>query len=339
MLLANIVNRVEARILKSLSLPLSGKKETRKNIQHRETAMIKLGIIGLDTSHSVEFPKRMQAPDCPEADRVAGLRAVTCLRFETPFQNKAGLDQRQKQLEAWGVKVTESFDEAAAGCDAYLMEINDPAFHLDYFRKLAGLGKPIFLDKPLAGTLEDGREILRLARQHNTRVWSGSSLPFSPPLSEALAPFSKIHLAHVYGALGKAPAGDSLIWYGVHVFETLQRIMGPGATSVTAREGGAETVAMVDYGGGRQGLVECIPGCWNYGGRAHGTDKEGQPHMKTFVLPASYPALLKAIQSFLEGGPAPVSLADSFEGLAIMVAARQSIETGKPAPVATPSLP
>ncbi len=298
--------------------------------------MIKVGIIGLDTSHSVEFPKRMQAPDCPEADRVSGLRAVTCLRFETPFQNKAGLDKRQSQLEAWGVKVTESFDEAAAGCDAYLIEINDPAFHLEYFRKVAALGKPVFLDKPLAGSLEDGREILRLAKLHGTRVWSGSSLPFSPGLSEALAPFAQVRLGAVYGALGKAPAGDSLIWYGVHTFETLQRIMGPGAQSVLAHESEAETVALVDYGQGRQGLVECIPDCWAYGGRAHGLDKEGKPLMKPFAIPASYPALLNAIKAFLEGGPAPVSMDTTFEGLAMMVAARQSIITGKPAPVSAP---
>ena len=37
---------------------------------------IKVAIIGLDTSHSVEFPRRMQAPDCPEKNKVEGLKAV-----------------------------------------------------------------------------------------------------------------------------------------------------------------------------------------------------------------------------------------------------------------------
>ena len=298
--------------------------------------MFKVGIIGLDTSHSVELPRRMQAPDCPDAERVAGMRAVTCLRFETPFQNRAGLDSRQAQLEAWGVKVTESFDESIAGCDAYLLEINDGSYHLDYFRRLAGLGKPVFLDKPLASTLEDGREILRVARAHKTRVWSGSSLPFTPALGEALQPFASVHLGQVYGALGKAPAGDSLIWYGVHTFEMLQKIMGPGARSVFAREGAAETIALVDYGAGRQGVVECIPGCWAYGGRAHGTGRDGKPRMQPFSLTPSYAALLRAILAFFEGGPAPVSLETTFEGLAMMAAARRSIESGKTEPVSPP---
>ena len=69
---------------------------------------IRVAIVGLDTSHSIEFTRRMQAPDCPENQKVTGLRAVSCLRFETPFQDKDGLDGRQKQLEEWGVKVSEN---------------------------------------------------------------------------------------------------------------------------------------------------------------------------------------------------------------------------------------
>ncbi len=298
--------------------------------------MIRVGIIGLDTSHSIELVRRMQAPDCPEAERVPGYRAVTCLRFETPFQNQAGLDQRQRQLEAWGVSVTTSFEAAAAGCDAYLLTINDGSFHLDYFRKVAALGKPVFVDKPFATTLEDARDIIRLARKHHTRACSGSSLPFNPALADALAPFAGVHLAHVYGELGQAPAGDSLVWYGVHTFETLQRIMGPGARSVFARESEAETLAMIDYGAGRQGVVECVPGSYFYGGRAHGKDRDGKPLMKAFTLPSSYAALLRVLRPFFEGGPAPVSLETSFEGLAMMIAARRSIQTGQPEPVAPP---
>ena len=116
---------------------------------------IKVAIIGLDTSHAVAFPQLMQDPATPAEQRVEKLKAVTCLRFETPFQGKAGLDKRQEYLESIGVKVTENFDEAVADCDAILIEINDPSLHLEYFEKCAPLGKPIFLDKPFADNLEN----------------------------------------------------------------------------------------------------------------------------------------------------------------------------------------
>lgn len=296
--------------------------------------MIKVAIIGLDTSHSIEYPRRMQAPDCPDDQRVEGLRAITCLRFETPFQNKQGLDARQAQLESWGVKVTTAFEEAVSDCDAIMLEINDGAYHLEYFRKVAALGLPVFLDKPLAAALADGREILRLMQEHNTRVWSGSSLPFCPEVDAMRKRFAEISRAQVYGALGQAPAGDSLIWYGVHAYEMLQRIMGPGARAVRALETKGGIVAVVDYGDGREGVVETICGQWLYGGRIHGTvNKELQVVPFACDSTYSYRDLLRAVRAFFEGAPAPVEMRATFEGLAMMTATREAIKTGKEAAV------
>lgn len=153
--------------------------------------MIKVAIIGLDTSHTLEFVKRMQDPDCPTDQKIPGMKAISCFRFETPFQSQEGLDQRQAQLEKWGVKVTTNFNEAIEGCDAIMLEINDPAYHLEYFRKVAHLGKPIFLDKPMCDTLPNARAIMRLVAKYNTRVWCASSIPFCDEVSEVKSIFLK----------------------------------------------------------------------------------------------------------------------------------------------------
>jgi predicted dehydrogenase len=289
-------------------------------------APIKVAIIGLDTSHSIQFSKLMNAADCPQELKVPGMQAISCMRFETPFQDKKGLDERQAQHEGWGVKVTEDLDEALAGCDAVMLEINDPAYHLEYFAKVAALGKPVFLDKPLAGNLADGRAIIELARQHGTRVWSGSSLPFADAIRDALAQVPDVKIGHSFGALGTAPAGDSLIWYGVHSFEMLQKVMGAGAREVTAVESEVGVVSVVEYEGERRGVVESIRGSWTYGGRV-----QSAKQMVQFLVDGkyNYRNLLREVKAFFEGGPAPVSLETSFEGLAMMVAARDSIDSGK----------
>ena len=216
---------------------------------------MKVAIIGLDTSHSVAMPKLMNDPACEPDMKVSGLKAVTCLRFETPFQGKEGLDNRQAQLEGWGVKVTLDFDEAIADCDAIMMEINDPAYHLDYFKRLANLGKPIFLDKPMAANVAESREIMDLARRYGTRVWSGSSLPFSPAIKAAMEKTNgqPVVIGSCFGAMGTAPAGDSLIWYGVHSFEMLQRLMGTGAKLVRSIDTDVSVVTSVDYADGHCG--------------------------------------------------------------------------------------
>jgi hypothetical protein len=284
----------------------------------------------LDTSHSLEYPKRMQAPDCPEDQKVPGLQAITCLRFETPFQNKEGLDKRQAILEGWGVKVTTDFKEAIKGADAYMLEINDGSYHLEYFKKVAKLGKPVFLDKPLACSLADGRAILRLAAKHKTRVWSGSALPFCEDLIQAKVQFSEIRAATIYGALGDAPAGDSLIWYGVHTCEMLQSLMGRGPLSVQAVENKTGIVSVFDYGNDRQGVVLAIRDCWNYGGHLLGK-KQGQVASVPFECNTGNTSrnILREIKKFFEGGPAPVELDVTFEGLAMMLAARKAITRRK----------
>jgi len=292
---------------------------------------LRVAIIGLDTSHSIEFARRMNAPDCPDEQKVEGLTAVSCLRFETPFQDQNGLDKRQAQLEAWGVDVSEDFDSAVADCDAIMLEINDPAPHLEYFRRIADLGKPVFLDKPLAGTIEDGRAIVELARRHDTRVWSSSSLPFTPGILDAVEQVPDVVIGQVFGAMGTAPAGDSLIWYGVHAFEMLQRVMGTGALRARAVEDDSGVVATVDYGDGRRGLVEAVRGMWHYGGRVQSRKALVQFRCD---MTYGYRDLLRKVRDFFLGAPAPVSLSQTFEGLAMMIAARRSIETGKQAVVA-----
>lgn len=287
---------------------------------------IKIGMVGLDTSHSIAFTKCLQAPDCPPAQHVPGARVVACMRFETPFQGKDGLDDRQKQLEGWGVKVTESFDEAVADCDAIMLEVNDPAYHVEYFTKAADLGKPIFLDKPMADTTANARLIAKMAKDKGLRVFSSSSLRFVPALVAAIEAVGEPKYVSTYGPLGKAPAGSSIVWYGVHAFEMLERAMGRGAKSVFARKDSVGVVAVVDYEAGRRGVVELTEGAYSYGGSVRG-DKKAVPFTAENAL--LYPLELTEVVKFFAGAESPVTLDDALEVTAMLDAAERSVKSGK----------
>ncbi len=288
---------------------------------------VRVALIGLDTSHTVEFARRMQAPDVAPEQKVEGLKAITCLRFETPFQNQEGLDKRQAQLEEWGVKVTEDFDEAIADVDAIMLEVNDPAYHLEYFTKVADLGMPIFLDKPLADTKANGQAIVDMARQKNVRVWSASSLRFVPQLLEAIEVIPQPAMVQSFGALGKAPAGSSIVWYGVHAFEMLQRALGLGAVSILAKRDKLGVVAVVEYEDERRGIVEMNEGSYLYGGCLRTKDKAA-PYIVN--MGRAYADELVLVRDFFQGGQAPVSLDDALEVMAMLDAAERSVNSGKP---------
>ena len=282
---------------------------------------LNVAIIGLDTSHSVEFPRRMQAPDCQPQMRVEGLRAKTCLSFMTPFTNEKVLKERREQLEAWGVLVTEDFDEAVADCDVLMIEINDPALHLEYFERCVTLRKPIFLDKPLADTYENGKKIIELAAKHKVPFMSASSLRFAADLATACAAVPAPDQATVFGPLGIPAAGDGIIWYGVHCFEMLQKIMGQGAVRVDARRDSSGVVTIVEYPDNRRGIVELTEGVYKYGGTLR--KKED---VASYVVDSSmiYTEELRLINEFFRTGQAPLTPEDTLEVMRLLDAALES---------------
>ncbi len=282
---------------------------------------LNVAIIGLDTSHSVEFPRRMQAPDCQPQMRVEGLRAKTCLSFMTPFTNEKVLKERREQLEAWGVLVTEDFDEAVADCDVLMIEINDPALHLEYFERCVTLRKPIFLDKPLADTYENGKKIIELAAKHKVPFMSASSLRFAADLATACAAVPTPDQATVFGPLGIPAAGDGIIWYGVHCFEMLQKIMGQGAVRVDARRDSSGVVTIVEYPDNRRGIVELTEGVYKYGGTLR--KKED---VASYVVDSSmiYTEELRLINEFFRTGQAPLTPEDTLEVMRLLDAALES---------------
>ncbi|MCE5323279.1 Gfo/Idh/MocA family oxidoreductase [bacterium] len=288
---------------------------------------VRVAIIGLDTTHSLAFSGSMNDPECPDERKIVGMKAVSCLRFSTPFQSEEGLNERQQQLESWGVPVTLDFDEAVADCDAIMLEINDPAYHLEYFNRAAELGKPMFLDKPLADTIENGRKIHDLAVYKKLKVFSASSLRFVSELQDAAGQIPEPKMVWTYGPLGEAPAGSSIIWYGVHAFEMLQRAIGSGAVSVQSANTSTGVVCTVDYDDGRRGVVELTKGYWTYGGCLR--DKE---HAVSYTvdMSKSYTSLLQKVQAFFNGTEQPATMDDALEIMALLDAAEKSSQSNKP---------
>lgn len=291
---------------------------------------LKIGIVGLDTSHTNAFTKLLQGEVSPE-QKVDGMRVVHALRFPSPFQAEEGQDERQAELEKLGVTMKNSVEAVADGVDAIFLEINDPALHLTYFEQVAGLGIPVFLDKPLAANLEEGRRIAQLAKEKGTDMWSSSSLRFIRKLVAAKEALGEAPtFCNVFGALGKAAAGSDVVWYGVHVTEMLVASMGMGARSVRAVEGDAGVVAVVEYPENRRAVAEYNRGSYKYGGRIQ---QGSEVHFFDNTGDVLYYNLLVRIKDWLETGHVPVALEETLHVQAIMDAVETSLASGEVATV------
>ncbi len=289
----------------------------------------KVAIIGLDTSHAVEYPKRMQDPNCPQERKVAGLRATRCLSFETAFTDKEEWAAYKQYLPSIGVEITEDFDYAVSDCNGIMIEVNDPELHWEYFQKCADLGKPIFLDKPFAESFASAVKIYQLAKEKEIRLFTSSALRYDAVFTAGLAncgiePTSAI----VWGPHGRK-VKDSLIWYGCHSFEMLEAVMGRGAAGVSVHSEPNRDICVVDYKDGRHGIVELNKNTGRYGvllrDNVHGASLL-QPGKTTMF----YTEILKRITDFFMNGKDILPLEDSLEVIAMLDAASRSLKSSRP---------
>src|SRR5207237_6717986 len=123
-------------------------------------AELRVGMIGLDTSHSIAFTKLLNDPADP--DHVPGAKVVVGFKGGSPDveDSRTRIEKFTEQFHTeFGIKVVDSIEELCRQVDAVLLESVDGRPHLQQARTVIKAGKAMFIDKPVAGTLRDAIEI------------------------------------------------------------------------------------------------------------------------------------------------------------------------------------
>jgi Oxidoreductase family, NAD-binding Rossmann fold len=288
---------------------------------------LRAGIIGLDTSHVVAFTKLLN--DANPKPEVAGVRVVAAYpggSQDIP-SSRDRLDGYTKELrEKFGVTIVGSIDELLAQVDVVLLESVDGRPHLEQARPVFKARKPVFIDKPVAGTLADAIAIFDLARETNTLCFSSSSLRFSSGIA-AMRHHPKVGDVlgcDAYGPCHLEEHHPDLFWYGVHGVETLFTIMGTGCQTVSRTQTEGTDLVVGVWDGGRVGTFRGIrAGHADYGATVFGSKS---------VAPAGgyggYEPLVVEIVKFFKTGQPPVSALETIEIFAFMEAADESKRQG-----------
>ena len=285
-------------------------------------SMIKAGIIGLDTSHSVAFTELLaKSTDDPE---LAGLKIVAAWPggsddIPASRERVAGYTARMREL---GVEIVGSIDELLKRVDVVLVESVDGRPHLEQATAAINAGKAVFVDKPVAGTLADAIELYRRAAEHNVPCFSSSALRFQKGIRSMR---SDKRVGQVLGCESHSPAElephhPDLFWYGIHGVETLFTIMGPGCQRVS-RTHTADTDVVV--GVWKDGRIGSFRGIRN-GSAEHGATVYGSKAIVQSGGWESYRPLVVEIVKFFKTGKPPVSAAETLEIYAFMEAADES---------------
>lgn len=290
-------------------------------------ADLRLGMIGLDTSHSVEYTRRLN--DSTYTNFVPGARVILAVRGGSPDMPKDSMQRvpgfAKEMQERYGVKLVDTLDELLPQVDGVLVENVDGRPHLQEAAAVIKAGKPVFVDKPVAGTLRDAIEMYRLAQQAHVPIFSSSSLRYYPNLRGMIhTAAGQIKGAGTTGPSPLEPHHPDLFWYGIHATEALYTIMGPGCQTVTC-------TATPD--------THLVTGVWNDGkvGTVRGLRNAAQPYRATIFgvkkvfdeeLKGDYTPLLREIVKFFQTGVAPVPADETLELYAFMEAADESRRQG-----------
>lgn len=288
---------------------------------------IRVGIIGLDTSHSPAFTAVLNRPG-NEGD-LAGLRVVAAFPAGSPdiAASRDRVAGFTKQLqEKYGVEIVDSIETLLGKVDAVLIESVDGRPHLEQARPVFAAKKPVFIDKPLAASLADAIEIFRLSEETGTPCFSSSSLRFSPGIRSMHGndQIGEVLGCDAYGPCSLEEHHPDLFWYGIHGVEALFTIMGPGCISVSrAQTKDTELVTGV-WNDGRIGTFRGMrSGKSDYGAMVFGTKGIGPSGGY-----GGYEPLVVEIARFFKTGKPPVTAAETLEIFAFMEAADESKRQG-----------
>jgi predicted dehydrogenase len=285
----------------------------------------KVGIIGLDTSHSVAFTKALNGTDA--GSEYGGYKIVAAYP-KGSNDIKSSVDRipgYTDEVKKFGVEIVNSIDELLRKVDVVFLETNDGRLHLEQALPVLKAGKRMFIDKPIAASLTHAVAIYEAARKYNVPVFSSSSLRYITDVQD----ITKGKIGKVLGADTFSPATiekthPDLFWYGVHGVETLFALMGTGCRSVSRTFTENTDVVVGVWKDNRIGTFRGTrSGKAGFGGTAFGENG----NLSIGEYQGYNPLLIKIIE-FFNTGIVPVTAEETLEIFAFMTAAEESKQSG-----------
>lgn len=287
---------------------------------------LRIGLIGLDTSHVIAFTKIINDPKA--TGPLANAKVVGAFKGGSR-DIPSSADRIDKYTETltkeYGLKLYPTIAELCKNVDAIMLESVDGRPKVRQAIPVIDAGLPLFIDKPMAGSLADMIFIFDYAKKKGVPIFSSSSLRYGKT-NQAIrhGSIGTVTLAEVHSPCSLEVHHPDLFWYGVHGCESLFTVMGTGCESVVRRKTADGKIEVEgQWKGGRIGIFREGKG---YGGKAKGTKGESEAG----EYDGYAPLVVEAVKMF-QTGKVPVSAQETIEMFAFMAAADESKRRdGKP---------
>lgn len=285
----------------------------------------RIGIIGLDTSHSVAFTASLNSAGV--GDKYKGYKIVAAYPHGSADikSSKDRIPKYTEDVRKAGVEISGSIKELLGKVDAVMLETNDGRPHLQQALEIIAAQKILFVDKPIANSIEDAKAIFDAAKKNGTPVFSASALRFAKGAQEIInGKVGKVIGADVYSPAHLEKTHIDFYWYGIHGVEMLLSIMGSGCESVTRFHRENMDLVVGTWKDGRIGSFRGLRTAkLGYGGSAF-----GETGITEISHDHSNDDILVRVIDFFETRKAPVIEQETLEICAFIEAAQLSKNNG-----------
>lgn len=287
--------------------------------------MIRIGLIGLDSTHALEFTRAFSAGISDARSPVRVVAACAGLGTDFPLSVNRRDRIRRELVQALKIPLTSSVLELTGMVDAFMILSCDGRCHRREIFEVISTRKPIFIDKPLSADWRDAIAILQAARLAGSPCFSASALRYrTGPVGLRIPPADRpVHLEIVVPRR-QEPGHPDLLWHGIHGIESAFGLLGAGCLSVQ-RDFSAGNDATT--GSWRDGSTACI----------RRVDDESARSFPIRIRSATgewsyddfdYAGLLQIMADFFHSGTPPLSDREMVEPLGFAAAADASRDQG-----------
>ncbi len=290
--------------------------------------MLRLGLVDFDSSHSVEFTRRLNQIGVSRDQCVPGARVV----MGSPGVSRMSPERiapHAKSLSECGVELVESPEQMLGQVDGVLVLSVCGEAHLAGARPFLEAGVPAFVDKPFASSWADAVEMAELARKTGTLVWSSSALRFAEEvqmLSAGPTRYGAVEGVMTFGPAIRAEENPGLLHYGIHAAEVLFALMGPDCEQVSCLHRPEVDLVTAVFPHGR---LASLRGSRS-GSRAYGFTafcEQGVVH-ELVSTRFAYRNLCRTIVEAFETGRPAVPIETTLRLIRFLLAARESEQAG-----------
>jgi hypothetical protein len=219
--------------------------------------------------------------------------------------------------------VVEKPEDVIGQVDAVVIATDDGADHTRRAAPFLETGIPVFVDKPLAVTLE---ELARFQKWHDqgARFLSTSGMRFAPE--------TKLDTARrqALGELRWVTSFTCKTWerYGIHALEAVQPLLGSGFETVTMHSDAGGDIAHITHRSGARLTIGALHDAYGSFGAVHLYGTGADVALKLRDTYHAFRAQLVSLLEWLRGGVPPVGFGQTREMMAVLIAGIRSRQNG-----------